>query len=212
MPIVVAGGGGGSDQGIGGNADQNGEDYPSGGGGAGTLSGPGGTGTECMEFADPGSGMNGGSGNGGGGGYFGGGGACSGGGGGGGASYPAPATQWDATATPSVTIATSVFCISTSSLPSATPGKRYGPVTLHAANIGASTSPHTTKVTWAGIELPPGLKMSSAGVLSGTPSTNLIPGMLTVVAYATETVTTVSGKKVKTKKTTTQGTIPITIE
>jgi hypothetical protein len=105
-----------------------------------------------------------------------------------------------------------VFFISTISLPSATPGKPYGPVTLHAANIGASTSPHTTKVTWAGIELPPGLKMSSAGVLSGTPSTNLIPGVLLVVAYATETVTTVSGRKVKTKKTTTQGTIPITIE
>ena len=212
-PIVVAGGGGGSAQGVGGNADQNGGDYPSGGGGAGTLSGPGSVGN-CSGSeppADPGSGMNGGSGRGGGGGYFGGGGACNG-GGGGGASYPAPATQWDATATPSVTIATSVFFISTISLPSATPGKRYGPVTLHASNIGASTSPHTTKVTWVGIELPPGLTMSSAGVLSGTPSTNLISGVLLVVAYATETVTTVSGKKVKTKKTTTQGTIPITIE
>jgi hypothetical protein len=211
-PIVVAGGGGGSDEGVGGNADQNGEDYPSGGGGAGTLSGPGSVGT-CSNYADPGSGMNGGSGNGGGGGggYFGGGGACDG-GGGGGSSYPAAATQWDATATPSVTIATSVFCISTISLPSATPGKPYGPVTFHAVNIGASTSPHTTKVTWAGIELPPGLTMSSAGVLSGTPSTNLIPGLLTVVAYATETVTTVSGKKVKKKKTTTQATIPIAIE
>jgi hypothetical protein len=40
---------------------------------------------------------------GGGGGYFGGGAAIDG-GGGGGASYPAPATQWDTTATPSVTI------------------------------------------------------------------------------------------------------------
>jgi len=156
--------------------------------------------------------MNGGAGDGGGGGggYFGGGAACDG-GGGGGASYPAAATQWDATATPSVTIATSVFCISTTGLRSATPGKAYGPVTLHAGNIGASTSPYTTKVRWTGIELPPGLKMSSAGVLSGTPSTNLIPGVLPVVAYATETVTTVSGKKVKTKNTTTQATIPMTI-
>jgi len=42
---------------------------------------------------------------GGGGGYFGGG-AAQDGGGGGGASYPAPATQWDTTATPSVTITT----------------------------------------------------------------------------------------------------------
>jgi hypothetical protein len=37
--------------------------------------------------------------------------------------------------------------------------------------------------------------MSSAGVLSGTPNQNLMPEVLTVVVYATETVTTVSGKR-----------------
>jgi hypothetical protein len=101
--LVVGGGGGGSAQGQGGNADQNSS------GSAGTLSGPGAG--QCYlleECASSGAGMNGGGGGlldfaGGGGGYFGGGAAIDG-GGGGGASYPAPATQWDTTATPSVTI------------------------------------------------------------------------------------------------------------
>ncbi len=105
-PLVVAGGGGGSAQGIGGNADQNGSDL---GGDAGTLSGPGAGGNDgAGDVASSGVGMNGGGGGnldsaGGGGGYFGGGAALDG-GAGGGASYPASATQWDTTATPSVTI------------------------------------------------------------------------------------------------------------
>ena len=114
--IVVAGGGGGAGSGSGdpkgGNADQGGAGF---GGDPGTLSGPGGG--ACVSLphpfcAQPGVGMNGGSGgNGaGGGGFFGGGAGATGGlsggggGGGGGASYPAPSTQWDTTATPSVTI------------------------------------------------------------------------------------------------------------
>jgi hypothetical protein len=116
--IVVAGGGGGAGGGSndpqGGNADQSGAGS---GGGPGTLSGPGGG--ACVTIPDyfcaqPGDGMKGGNGqNGGagGGGFFGGGAGTSGGltsggggGGGGGASYPAPATRWDTSATPSVTI------------------------------------------------------------------------------------------------------------
>jgi hypothetical protein len=115
--IVVAGGGGGAGGGSndpqGGNADQGGAGS---GGGPGTLSGPGGG--ACVTIPDyfcaqPGDGMkggNGGSGGAGGGGFFGGGAGTSGGltggdgGGGGGASFPAPATRWDTTATPSVTI------------------------------------------------------------------------------------------------------------
>jgi hypothetical protein len=115
--IVVAGGGGGAGGGSndpqGGNADQSGAGS---GGGPGTLSGPGGG--ACVTIPDyfcaqPGYGMKGGngaSGGAGGGGFFGGGAGTSGGltngggGGGGGASYPAPATRWDTTATPSVTI------------------------------------------------------------------------------------------------------------
>jgi hypothetical protein len=113
--IVVAGGGGGAAVGAsGGNADQSGAGD---GGAPGTLSGPGGG--ACITLpeyfcAEPGVGMNGGSAGGGGaggGGFFGGGAGTIGGGifqasggGGGGASYPAPATRWDTTATPSVTI------------------------------------------------------------------------------------------------------------
>jgi hypothetical protein len=115
--LVVAGGGGGSGgTSPGGNADQGGSGN---GGFPGTLSGPGSGACVSLPFpfcASPGVGMNGGGGSGqgaGGGGFFGGGagtsgGSCptclTGGGGGGGASYPAPATQWDTTATPSVTI------------------------------------------------------------------------------------------------------------
>ena len=109
--LVVAGGGGGaSNNGPGGNADQAGGGPFA--GGPGTLNGPG----EGAQFgphmsSSSGDGMNGGGGGvndnaGGGGGYFGGGAGFAG-GGGGGSSYPTPATEWDATATPSLTITTS---------------------------------------------------------------------------------------------------------
>jgi hypothetical protein len=158
-------------------------------------------------------------GGGGGGGYFGGGG---GGtldfkgtqvpfGGGGGSSYPSAATQWDATATPSVTITTSNFFISTTSLPPATPGTAYGQSTLQAANLGTGTSPYATTLKWHKITLPKGLKLSSTGVLSGIPSAKLAAGPSSVTVQVTETVTTLNGKmKVKTK-TTVQASIPLTI-
>ncbi len=232
-PLVVAGGGGGGGNysSWGGNADQNGNgeidgvDYA---GQAGTLTGgPGAAGYFCCYTGiGYGVGMDGGEGaggGGGGGGYWGGGGGS--GldgypiypvdfifGGGGGASYPSAATVWDTTATPSVTITTaSGFGIITTGQPSAKSGVAYGPVTLQAGNLGTSTSPYTTTVKWFGAELPKGLTLSSAGVLSGTPSTNLMPGTYSVVVQATETVTTLSGRtKVKTP-TTVQAAIPLTI-
>ncbi len=150
--------------------------------------------------AYPGAGFSGG----GGGGYFGGGaGSALGvGAGGGGASYPAPASQWDTKAMPSVAITISDFYIFTSSLPPATPGTSYGPVTLQAANVGVSTSPKWKKVTLA-----KGLKLSSVGVLSGTPSAKLA-APTSVTVSATETVATLNGKKKIKTKTTVQATIP----
>ncbi len=72
-------------------------------------------------------------------------------------------------------------------------------MTLQAGNLGTSTSPYTTTVKWFGAELPKGLTLSSDGVLSGTPSTNLMPGTYSLVVQATQTVTTISGRtKVKT--------------
>ncbi len=214
----------------GGNADQNGNgggQSPSYAGQAGTLTGgPGAAGYFCC-YTDIGYGvgMDGGGGaggGGGGGGYWGGGGGSALNGyptipvdftfgGGGGASYPSPATVWDTTATPSVTISTSGFGIITTGLPSATSGVAYGPVTLQAANLGTSTNPYTTTVKWFGAELPKGLTLSSTGVLSGTPSTNLRPGPYSVVVQATETVTTLSGRtKVRTPMTVQVG-MPLTI-
>jgi len=185
--------------------------------GAGTLTGPGTGG--CSSFAAgcaaSGSGPTGGSGAGGGpdccaqpgggGGYEGGGAGISG-GAGGGASYPVPATQWDTTATPSVTITT--LSIATTGLPAATPGTPYGPETLQAANLGSSTSPYVTTLKWKKITLPKGLRLSSAGVLSGTPNQKLAtPTSITV--QVTETVRTFNskGKPVKIKASV-QATIP----
>ncbi len=187
---------------------------------AGTLTGPGlGGNFCCYTEGSTGQGMDGGTGSGGGGGgggYFGGGGGATLGmygsfGGGGGSSYPSAATEWDTTATPSVTITTSGFGISTSSLPPATPGMAYSPVALQAGNLGTSASPHVTTVKWHKVALPKGLRLSSAGVLSGTPNKKLAAGPSSVTVQATEKVTTLNGKmKIKTE-TTAQVTIPLTI-
>jgi hypothetical protein len=103
------------------------------------------------------------------------------------------------------------FLITTSSLPNATPSRRYGPVTLATQEAGASVSPYVTTIKWKKVNLPKGLKLSSVGVLSGTPSRSLAAGPSSVTAQVTETVTTLKGRmKVKTK-TTVQATIPLTI-
>jgi lysophospholipase L1-like esterase len=103
------------------------------------------------------------------------------------------------------------FAITTASLPNATPGTPYGPVTLTARNAGISASPFTTTLKWARVTVPKGLKLSSTGVLSGTPSKRLTPGATSVTVQVTETVRTLNGtKRVKTR-TTVQATIPLTI-
>lgn len=187
--LVVAGGGGGSGQGPGGNADQSGGIL--GGGSAGTLSGGAGAGG-CFEVgvcASSGSGMNGGGGGpydfaGGGGGYFGGGAAFDG-GGGGGASYPAAATLWDTTATPSVTITYTVPLASPSIGTSQQPG---------SATVGSSIA---DKATVSGGDSPTGtvtFRLYSNSTGSGTPlftdTETLVGGSATSAGYtATATAT-----------------------
>jgi len=68
-----------------------------------------------------------------------------------------------------------------------------------------------TTLKWHKITLPKGLKLSSAGVLSGTPSAKLSAGPSSVTVQATETVTTLNGKKKVKTKATAQATIPLTI-
>ena len=103
------------------------------------------------------------------------------------------------------------FTITTSSIPGATPGTPYGPVTLQTAGAGTSTSPYTTTVKWKKVMLPKGLALSSIGVLSGTPNKKLAAGPSSVTIQVTETVTTLNGKKKVKTKTTVQATIPLTI-
>jgi hypothetical protein len=59
--------------------------------------------------------------------------------------------------------------------------------------------------------LPKGLKISSAGVLSGTPSTKLASGPSSVSIKVTETVTTFNGTKKVKSKTTADATIALSI-
>jgi YVTN family beta-propeller protein len=103
------------------------------------------------------------------------------------------------------------FAIAPLSLPSATPGTTYGPLTLQAVNLGVSATGYTTTLKWKRVSLPKGLKLSPAGVLSGTPSKTLTAGPSSVTVQATETVTTLNGKKVKTKTTMVEATIPLAI-
>jgi hypothetical protein len=103
------------------------------------------------------------------------------------------------------------FLITTTSLPDATPGMAYGPVTLATQEAGISTPPHLTRLTWSGVSLPSWLTLSSTGVLSGNPSEKLKAKTRSIMVSVTETVTTVTGNtKVKTK-TTVPATIPLTV-
>jgi hypothetical protein len=92
---------------------------------------------------------------------------------------------------------TMLFQISTSSLPDATPGQTYGPVQLRAIGTGPGA---TLKWKKAGL-LPRGLKLTSAGILMGTPNAKLVAGSnLPVPVKVTETVITFQGtKRIKTK-------------
>ena len=101
------------------------------------------------------------------------------------------------------------FAISTSTLPPATPGMAYGPVTLQAADVGVSSPPYSTTLKWKKVILPKGLKLSSAGVLSGTPNKKLVPGASSVTVQVTETVTTLNGTKKVRGKIPVQATITL---
>ncbi len=103
------------------------------------------------------------------------------------------------------------FTITTSSLPSATPGLAYGPVALQEAGAGTSVSPNVTTLKWKKVTLPKGLRLNSAGVLSGTLNKKLAAGPSSATVQVTETVTTLNGKKKVKTKTTVQATIPLTI-
>jgi hypothetical protein len=92
--------------------------------------------------------------------------------------------------------------VTTTSLPGATRGTGYGPVGLDVAGVEPSTNGYTTTLEWLPNELPKGLKLSRAGILSGTPSTHLAPGTYEVRVTVTENVFTRSGTmKVKTPTT-----------
>ncbi|MGB7052750.1 MAG: choice-of-anchor Q domain-containing protein [Acidimicrobiales bacterium] len=100
------------------------------------------------------------------------------------------------------------FLITTTSLHSATLGSPYvPPVTLTTQEAGVSTKGHTT-FKWKKVASPKGLKLSTAGVLSGTPSATT-PSSVRV--EVTETVTTLNGTKKVRTKTTVEATIPLTI-
>ena len=95
-------------------------------------------------------------------------------------------------------------------LPEAARGVPYTSEALLVSSAGSSGG-STTTLEWHALEIPKGLRLSSSGVISGTPSTQLASGSYTVVASVTETVTTVSGGKTSKTKTTAQTTIPIVI-
>jgi YVTN family beta-propeller protein len=103
------------------------------------------------------------------------------------------------------------FTITTSSLPACTTGVAYGPVALQEAGAGTSTSPYTTTLKWKKVTLPKGMTLSSAGVLSGTPSSKLVGGSSSITVQVTETVTTLNGRRKVKTTTTVQATIPLTI-
>lgn len=95
------------------------------------------------------------------------------------------------------------FGIATKSLLPATPGKPYTPVALQARGLGRSAAGYTTTLRGTKVSLPEGLKLSSPGVISGTPSSTLVANPNgTVSVEVTETVTTIKGKtKIKTLTT-----------
>jgi hypothetical protein len=102
--------------------------------------------------------------------------------------------------------------VTTTALPDATRGTAYGPVTLTETGAGTSTAPFHTRFKWYGAELPKGMRVSAGGVLSGTPTSKLVPGTYEVHVSVTETVYTSgpTGRQVKTS-TTADGTIPLTV-
>jgi len=98
------------------------------------------------------------------------------------------------------------FQISPAALPAATVSVGYGPVTLQTSGQVAGAA-----LKWKKLLLPKGLKLSSAGVLSGIPNRKLVPGGYSVVIQVTETVITLNGRKKVKTPTTVRATIPLTV-
>ena len=122
--------------------------------------------------------------------------------------YLVTGTDGSATATALLDVG---FAISTTSLPSATTNIAYGPVTLQATGAGVSATGYTTTLKWKKVSLPKGLKLSSAGVLSGTLNKSLVGGPSSVSLQVTETVTTLNGRQRAKTDSTVQATIPLTV-
>jgi hypothetical protein len=98
------------------------------------------------------------------------------------------------------------FRVSTVVLPSAARGHAITPTTLTVA--GASVG---ATFKWKKVSVPKGLKLTSGGVLLGTPSVKLPAGTAHVTVQVTETtVTRVGVKKVKTRTTAT-ATLPLSL-
>ena len=84
-------------------------------------------------------------------------------------------------------------------------GHALGSTQIVSASLDPSTSPMVTSVKWFASDLPAGLKLSSSGVLSGTPKAALAAGTYAIYLTATEKVTTKVGTvKTVTTKTASQ--------
>lgn len=87
------------------------------------------------------------------------------------------------------------FGIRYRALPSAVRGSAFAPIQLQAVGVIPSTAPLTTVVKFTKVSLPKGLRLSATGVLSGTPSARLTPGVYPVTVSVSEVVTTVIGNR-----------------
>jgi len=85
------------------------------------------------------------------------------------------------------------FRIPDQSVPGVQAGQAAAPTQLESESVDPSTAPKVTSVKWFASDLPAGLKLSSKGVLSGTPKVQLL-GTYSIYLTATETVTKVVGK------------------
>ncbi len=86
------------------------------------------------------------------------------------------------------------FNIPDQTIPSVEAGRPLVATQLVSADVDPSTSPAVTSVRWFASSLPAGLKLSSTGVLSGTPNAALDAGMYSIYVTATEKVTTKIGR------------------
>jgi streptogramin lyase len=86
------------------------------------------------------------------------------------------------------------FTIADQTIPTVQAGQPLASTQLVAALVDPSTPPKVTSVKWFASSLPAGLKLSSTGVLSGTPLAALDAGIYSIYVTATERITTKIGK------------------